>query len=314
MRLAQIETLADVVELGSFTAAARRRGLTQPAVSQQIKALERRLGVRLVERLGRRAHATAAAETLLLRFRPIQSAMAEAIDAVSRHRAQIAGRLRLGTGDTACIYLLPPILKRLKARYPLLEIVVRTGNSPEMLGALESNQLDLALVTLPAPSRAFALTPILADEMVAIFPAGERAPRRATPTAMAARPLILYEPGGNARRVIDDWFAAASLASKPAMELGSIEAIKRLAASGLGAAILPRLAVARPADRPGLIVRPLAPPLHRTLAVVLRRDKPLGRGLNALVGLLSEAGKRVGSSRVSLPAHHRIGPAPSRRS
>jgi DNA-binding transcriptional LysR family regulator len=293
-RLAQIETLADVVELGSFTAAARRRGLTQPAVSQQIKALERRLGVRLVERIGRRAHATAAAETLLLRFRPIHAAVAEALDAVSRHRAQAAGRLRLGTGDTACIYLLPPLLRRLKVKHPLLEIVVRTGNSPEMLQALEANELDLALITLPAPSRPFAVTPVLQDEMVAIFPASEPAvPRRATAEAMARRPLILYEPGGNARRVIEDWFTAARLASKPAMELGSIEAIKRLAASGLGAAILPRLAVARPIDRPGLLVRPLAPPLYRTLGVVLRRDKPLGRGLRALVDLLVEAGRRA---------------------
>src|SRR5262249_5593392 len=153
-----IETLADVLELGSFTAAGRRRGLTQPAVSQQIRALERQLGVRLVERLGRRAHATAAAETLLDRFRPIQSAMAEALDAVSRPRAELAGRLRLGPGDPACIYVLPPLLRRLKARHPLLEIVVRTGNSPEMLLALEANEVDLALVTLPAPSRIFAVT------------------------------------------------------------------------------------------------------------------------------------------------------------
>ena len=97
---------------------------------------------------------------------------------------------------------------------------------------------------------------------------------------------MLYESGGHARRVIDDWFVRAGVAVKPVMELGSVEAIKKLVGAGMGCAVLPQLALA---ERGGekLIARPLSPRLHRKLALVLRRDKQLDRGLRAFVKTLT---------------------------
>jgi DNA-binding transcriptional LysR family regulator len=284
LNLDQLEAFAAVVELGSFSAAAARLNLTQPAISFQIRQLERRLGARLVERVGRRAQPTAAGRELLPHISRIETSVASAVEAVADHAQGVAGRVRIGTGATACIYLLPPLLSDLRRRFPLLEIVVRTGNSPEILRALEDNALDAALVTLPAPGRMFAVDKLLDDEIVVVFPPGFAAPVVVSPAALAELSVLLYEPGGNARRVIDDWFRQAGIALKPVMELGSIEAIKQLVAAGLGCGLLPLLAVGKGGT---LTAHPLAPPLHREIGLVVRRDKIPDRGLRELMRSLA---------------------------
>jgi DNA-binding transcriptional LysR family regulator len=290
INLDQLEAFAVVVELGSFSAAAARLNLTQPAISFQLRQLERRLGVRLVERIGRRAQPTAAGLDLLPHIGRIEAVVAGALDAMAGHAEGVAGRVRIGTGATACIYLLPPLLSELRRRFPRLEIVVRTGNSPEILRALEDNALDVALVTLPAPGRIFAVEKLLDDEIVAVFPPGAQPPAMRTPAVLAEWPVLLYEPGGHARRVIDDWFRQAGVASKPVMELGSIEAIKELVAAGLGCGLLPLLAMH--GNNGSLLAHSLAPPLYREIGLVVRRDKVPDRGLRELMhGLAALKGR-----------------------
>ena len=236
---------AQVAELGSFSAAAERNGVTQPAVSLQVRQLERRYGLKLVERVGRRARPTAAGLELLTHIRAIDATLAQAEQAMTAHASQVSGRLRLGTGATACTYLLPPLLADLRRRFPALEVVASTGNTADMLRGLENNALDIGLVTMPAPGRMFQVEPLREDEFVAIFPAHGPipVPASATPQALAALPLVLFEPGARTRRLVDDWFEKAGLAAKPVMELGSTEAMKEIVAAGLGCAVLPRLAV-----------------------------------------------------------------------
>ena len=294
VNLDQLDAFAAVVELGSFTAAAARLNLTQPAISFQIRQLERRLGARLVERVGRRARPTAAGLDLLPHIGRIEVTVAQAVEAVAGHAEGVAGRVRIGTGATACIHLLPPLLSALRRRFPLLEIVVRTGNSPEILRALEDNALDVAVVTLPASGRMFAVEKLIDDEIVAVFPPGAEPPATLSAAALAEWPVLLYESGGNARRVIDDWFRAAGAALKPVMELGSIEAIKELVAAGLGCGLLPRLAVGRNPGPPA--ARSLAPPLHREIGMVVRRDKVPDRGLRELMRDLAALKVQAGST------------------
>lgn len=288
-----LRSFVEVIEQGSFSAAARRQKLTQPAVSQHVRELERRLGVRLIERVGKRAHPTAAGTELLIHAREIASVVGRAIDAMASHQRELRGRVRLGTGATACIYLLPRVLRGLRQRFPSLEIVISTGNTSDLLAQIASNTLDVALVTLPATGRNFSVTPVMDDELVAIFPAGEPCP----PTAVKAgdfrdRSIVLYEPGGNTRRVIDEWFMRSGISLRPVMELGSVEAIKRLIAAGLGCAILPLIAVRDERRTREVVVRPLSPRLRRQLGIVLRQDKPLDRGLQKVVQALRDLGPK----------------------
>jgi DNA-binding transcriptional LysR family regulator len=293
LNLDQLNTFADVAELGSFSAAAERAGISQPAVSLQVRQLERQLGVRLIERVGRRAQPTPAGSDLLVHARRIREEAATAMAAIAPHRSGALGRVRIGTGATACIYLLPAILRGLRERMPGLEITVQTGNTMDILKMLEANAIDLALVTLPAPGRAFETAKVYDDELVAVFPAGEGPPLRSiTPAFLARKPLLLFEGGGNTRRIVDAWFARAGHAPKPAMELGSVEAIKQLIGAGLGWSVLPRLAVSRADARPGIATAPLGPKLKRSLGLVLRRDKHLGRGLRAVIAALRDGVRR----------------------
>ncbi len=276
LSLHYLRTFVTVVEHGSFSAAAQRLDLTQPAVSQQIRQLERTLGTPLLERVGRQVRATAAGAELLAHAATIDSAVGAAVEAVTRRSGVAAGPVRIGTGATACIFLLPPVLKDLRQRHPDLEIAVTVGNTAEMVKAVEDNLLDIALVTLPVTGRSLHVTAVMEDEFVLIAPAGMALPARITAAALATRPVLLFE-GGNTRRIADTWIARGGASIRPVMSLGSVEAIKALVAAGLGCAILPGMAVRQPAA--DVVVRPLSPRLHRGLAVVIRRDKRLHAGL-----------------------------------
>jgi len=287
LNLDQLQTFVNVVALGSFTATAQRQQLSQPAISLQMRQLEKQLGVRLLERVGRRTQPTAAGSELLEHAERIAAAEAAAFDGMARHAKGVLGRVRIGTGATACIYLLPPLLRQLRRRFPTLDITISTGNTADMVKAVSDNLLDIGLVTLPASGRMLEITPLISDDLVAVAPAGMALPARLTASALAALPLLLFEPGGNTRRITDAWFARSRVTPRPLMSLGSVEAIKKLVGAGLGCAVLPQMAVRGPKDRDGLQVQALSPPLQRQLATVVRGDKPLHRGLRETLAALA---------------------------
>jgi DNA-binding transcriptional LysR family regulator len=243
LNLDHLRTFAEVVQLGSFSAAAQRLSLSQPAVSLQVRELERRLGARLIERVGRRATTTPAGADLLAHVARIDAEVAAAREAVAAHAAGVTGRVRMACGSTMCAFLLPPILTDLRRRFPALEIVVANGNFVEVLRLVEDNVLDLALVTMPVPGRMFEVTPLVDDAFAAVFAAADTAPAEVGPAALADRPLILYEPSSATRRLQDAWFETEGVRPKPVLELGSVGAMKELIAAGQGCGLLPRMAV-----------------------------------------------------------------------
>ncbi len=293
LNLDQLHAFMQVAEAGSFSVAAQRLNLTQPAISMQVRQLEQRLGLPLLERLGRRVTPTAAGLDLIAHARQIDAAVDSALAAMAVHAGGTVGRVRLATGATACIYLLPPVLRDLRARLPGLEILVSTGNTPDILHDVEDNQIDLALVTLPVSGRVFEVVPLLEESFVAIASAeAPPLPAVVAPQDFVGRPLVLYEPGANTRSLIDDWFRAAGLAPRPVMELGSAEAIKRLVGAGLGYSVLPRTAIDG-AGVDALTQHPLVPPLTRQLGLVRRRDKVLDPALSETIRALGSLSLRA---------------------
>lgn len=285
LNLGQIATFRLVVQRGSFSAAADALGISQPAVSLQIRQLEQFFQTRLLERTGRGIKATPAGLALLVQAERIEQTVDEAIRAVGALSHEVSGTITLGTGATACIHLLPPLLQQLRSDYPLLSVGVTTGNTRDIVRAVEENRLDMGLVTLPAAGRALNVMPVMDEEFV--FIASRQADFAGmTPALLHAHPLIAFESGSGTRALIDGWFAASGLAIAPVMELGSIEAIKRMVRAGLGYSIVPGMSVAHSADREGLSVRSLTPVLARRLAVVMRQDKILSRGIAGIVRLL----------------------------
>jgi DNA-binding transcriptional LysR family regulator len=294
LSLDRLRTFTYVVELGSFSAAAERLDLSQPAVSLQVRELEKHVGVRLIERVGRRAAPTAAGQELLGHARRIDADVDAALDAMARHAKGTIGRIRIGTGATACIYFLPPILRALRGRFPSLDIVVSTGNTADVLKMIEDNTLDFGLVTLPVSGRIFDVQPLIEDEFVAIAaPDAEALPGKVAPADFGKRPLVLSQAGANTRALIDQWAMRAGVALKPVMELDSVEAIKQIVGAGLGCGIVPKMALphGQASARRQPIIRSLHPKLIRKLAIVMRRDKPLHRGLREAISAMRSHGE-----------------------
>ena len=209
LNLNQLETFTRVVETGSFSAAAEKLGLTQPAVSLQIRELEKKLGAALIERVGKKARPTGAGLELLVHADRIDAAVAAALESVARHATDTVGPVHLGTDTTVSIYLLPPVLSALRKRYPNLEITVTTGNAAGIVKAVEENRIDLALATLPVSGRAFEVTPVVDDAFVAIAPKDMALPKKLPLPKL--RPTM---PARNRPRA-DSWLKANPSRSRP---------------------------------------------------------------------------------------------------
>lgn len=293
LNLDHLATFRLVVSRGSFSGAAEVLGLSQPAVSLQVRQLEQLLQARLVERTGRGIKITQAGEALLAHSEEIDRAVSAAIHSVAAQAEAVSGSVTIGSGATACIHLLPPVLQQLRQHFPLLSVRVRTGNTLEIVRAVEENRIDIGLVTLPAAGKNLHISTLVEDAFVGIISDDARALIQDMNTEkLQALPLILFESGSSTRTLIDGWFQAQGATPQPVMQLGSIEAIKRMVQTGFGYSIVPRMSVEEESDRPGLRLFPLMPPLNRTLGTVMRQDKVLSRGMREVLTLLAKTGRR----------------------
>jgi DNA-binding transcriptional LysR family regulator len=294
LNLDQLQALREVVALGSFSAAAEKLRLTQPAISLQIRELEKRLGVQLIERLGKRAYATAAGEELIAHAKRLAQEAEQALAAMRHHRDGWLGRARLGTSVAVCTYLLPPVLARLRREHRNLEVTITVGTTENVVSRILDNELDLGVVTMPVKEHpSIEVEAIREDPMMAFFPGDERnLPKLATPQYLAGRDLILNQRLSQTYKIIAQWFEAAGIELRPIMELGNTEAIKTLVAAGVGAGILPL------ERKQGILVygktqvRPLKPVLMRRLGIVKRREKPLEAALKIVYDALLTLSKR----------------------
>ena len=270
LNLGYLATFRLVVQRGSFSAAADVLGISQPAVSLQVRQLEQFLQARLIERTGRGVKATAAGLALLLHGERIELAVSEALQSVNDCQQTVSGTITLGTGATACIHLLPSLLQNLREQHPMLAVGVTTGNTLGITRAVEENRLDLGLVTLPASGRSLDIMPVLREEFVVISAESQG---ELNLEMLKTLPLIAFEAGSGTRDLIDSWFQQAGLQVTPVMQLGSI---------------IPQMAVEHHRDAEGLRVGSLTPPLYRQLGIVRRQDKILSKGMAEIIRLLQQ--------------------------
>lgn len=290
MPLAPLRTLAVVARFGSFSRAATQLALTQPAVSMQIRQLEDAVGVRLLERAGRRVRPTAEGTIVLEHAARAFSELARAVERLHALRGVVAGPVRLGTGTAISMYVLPPLLRTLRARHPGVDLVVTTGTAADMARAVAEGDLDVGVVSLPVRRRELSVTPFITDEFVAIAAPGHWR-RRAPLDAAALQPerFILDQRGAMSRRLIDEWLGRRGVVPVVQAELANTEATKELVMAGLGVSIASWFSVRREVAAGRLAVRRLRPPLSYPLAIVRRRGieppAPLAAVLAALDGV-----------------------------
>lgn len=270
----QLRAFHVVAETGSVTQAARRLGLTQPAVSVQLRTLERERGVRLFDRGPDGLVPTEAGEALFRVTARLFRLYQDAADALQGAAGLAFGTLRIGAdGPFAAI----PLLARFAALYPGVQIEARMGNAPQTLAALVDSRVDVAVLTLDAaPRPALHLLPLRDQGLRILMPrqhawaeGGAVAPAVLDGVAMVGR-----EEGSATREALDRACAAAGARPLIRLSLGSREAVREAVAAGLGiAAVLDGEA----GDDPRLTDRPLdAPPDLRLVVACLaeRRDHP----------------------------------------
>jgi DNA-binding transcriptional LysR family regulator len=275
LNLDQLRALIEVVELGSFSAAARRLNLTQPAVSLQIRELEKRVDVLLVRRIGKRAYATPAGRELIEHANGIFDSTNRAMSAMRRHKEGGLGAVHVGCGSAALTYLVLPVLQRLRREHPTIELAVTTGSTSDITERISRNAVDLGFTGLPVDASLFDATIVRDMALVAILPSGDGdAPGKMTAVEIARRQLILSPPRSNYALLAREWLRAAGLEVRPAMEIDNIEAIKAAVAAGFGVALIPEVAISRGPSVEGLVVRPLDPPLALPLGIIRRRNQP----------------------------------------
>lgn len=281
----KLEVLLAVARHGGFSAAARRLGKTQSAVSQAVLALEREVGQPLLSRRAREVRPTQAGSLLLEHAERVEAELAQAGRKLSALREVRGGRLVIGTSDTLAYYVLPQVLGAFRAQHPDVELVLETRPSPANALALAAGEVDVAVVTLPLPrglryrgaplERAITSEPLCAQPEVLIAPRTHKLARRKRVrfAELAGEPLLLLGRGSAGRDFVDRELARAGVKPRVVMEMNSVELLKRMVELGFGLSIVPALAVEREVQAGVLAALPL------TAASDARR-----------IGLLLEAG------------------------
>ena len=269
----QLRTFIEVVELGSFTAAAKRLHLSQPAVSLQIRELEGRCGVRLLERNGRKPHASEAGRRLLVHAQRILKENEEALVAMRHLRERTGQQVRVGMTMTTLSYLARDVVRRFKVENPKIDLTIELSSTAAMGDDVRAGHLDLAIVSLPVEETKLTVEPFYADSVNGIVPDGyfTPAPRVATPELLASAPFVTQAIGDVQTILAQNWFRASGQAPHSFVEVRNLEACRAAVAAGLGVSIIPGMMARLPMS--GLLVLPLDPPVTRQVALISLQDR-----------------------------------------
>jgi len=243
----QLRAFEAITRTGSFTKAAERLHVTIPAVSLQIRQLEREHGVRLFDRVGRRVRLTPAGEALRQYADRIFTLAHDAERALQGTSDFSGTRLRLAATPTTAGYYLAPFWKRLRRRYPRLQLEVSVHNTRTVRQRLLAFEDDLGMLGGAAEDGALIVRPFARDVMVAIVSPEHAWAKRKSVTlqALGREPLILREPGSAGRDRVERTLRTAGIEPHMVMEMTSTEAIKQAVEANGGVGILARAVVAR---------------------------------------------------------------------
>ena len=296
--LGQLRAFHAVVAAGGVTRAAQRLAVTPPAISAQIRELERQTGIPLFERAGRSTKLTSAGETLADYARRIFTLVDDAEQALTPDRAGARGRLRVAASDTAAAYYLGPFWRALRRDHPHLRIDVTVHNSGAVAAQVVTRTADLGVLAEAAAPPELVLVPLVEDVLVVVVaPDHPLAARRAIDLRdVAAHPMIVRERGSATRDLVEREMARRGLTLRIAMEIDSNEAIKRGVEAGLGVGVLSGAIVHREVRDGALRVVPFrgrAPQRVIHLAYhVERRESPLLQAVLRTAATTPRVGRR----------------------
>ncbi len=243
----RLKVFRTVAQHLNFRRAAEDLFVTQPAVTQQIKALEDEIGLPLFDRAGGRVVLTAIGEVLLRYTLKIKATVDEALQEIAEKSGAFTGRLSIGASQTIGQYLLPNLMAGFLRENPRVELTAMSGNTETVLDALAAHSIDVALIEGPTRRRHVVAEPFMEDHLLLVAPTGhEWAEHEISLETLAAGPLLMREQGSGSRRVVEEALEAAGVplkGLKVRMTLDSTEGLLSAVEAGLGMAFVSRWAV-----------------------------------------------------------------------
>ncbi|NVO17349.1 MAG: hydrogen peroxide-inducible genes activator [Rhodoplanes sp.] len=293
--LRQLKYFAALARRKHFGKAAGECAVSQPALSMQIRDLEARLGVDLVERRPGEVVLTPIGAEVARRAEELLAGSRDLVDIARHHAAPLSGRLRLGVIPTLAPYVLPKVLPALQRHHPDLMVELRESQTRHLLDELARGLIDVVMLALPVEENEIETVPLFEDPFVLAVPADDPRPaaKPITVRSIERERLILLEEGHCLR---DQALAVCSGARaggrSDAIGLGatSLATVVQLVCSGYGATLLPQVAARVEAQNPRIkLLRFVAPEPGRTIALAFRRTSPRKPDFFALARRVTEA-------------------------
>ena len=294
MQLESLKMFCDVVETGSFSRAAQLNHVTQSAVSQQIRALERRYEQRLLSRSARQVTPTAAGERLFRGCKEILSRFSEVEQEIREQATEVTGATTVSTIYSVGLHELTGIQKVLLKTHPKVNLRLNYRRSDQVYDDVIMGQADLGLVAYPQPRAGVDVIPFREDKLAVVMPPSHPlASKQKLPlSALAGLPFIAFDREAPTRKAIDKLFRDKGIELNPTMEMDNVETIKRAVELGLGISVLPIPATSQEVQLGTLITRPFADGTYtRPIGVLVRKGKYLARAAQAVLDAFKTTAK-----------------------
>lgn len=296
LEIRHLAALAAVAEEGSFARAATALGFTQSAVSQQIASLEKAVGLPVLDRPKgpRPAELTPAGRLLLGHARDVLARIESLSAELDQLRRGVTGRLVVGTFQSVSSQILPPVVGRMRAEVPDVDIgLFETDDQLALVDRILADELDLAFTVDAREGDRLEIELLGYDPFVVLVAADDPIGAVATPADISGHPLIGQPATNVCQLLIDERLGAAGVRPDYVFRSQDNGAVQGMVRSGMGRAIMPLLAV--DPDDPGIRVLPLEPPIAARTVQLTRRA---GRSLPPAADRFTEIAKDVSAARL----------------
>jgi DNA-binding transcriptional LysR family regulator len=288
----QLRAFCSLARTGNFTRTARELHLTQSGISHSMRALERDVGCRLLDRLGKKVMLTQAGEQLFRHAKRIISEMETARGSLLELGKSGHGRLRLGASSTACQHLIPPVLRQFRESFPEHVISLEADDVPALADALLQYRIDLAVTLEIEKEPQLAFYPLFDDELCFVVSPQHPWARagKAERSEISQQSLFLCRWQSVTFRIIENYFLREELVLNNVVHVGSTEAAKELVKLGLGASILASWTARKELDEGSLVALPLGrKKLARRWGVTHWRGKQLNPAEKTFIAICDAA-------------------------
>jgi LysR family hydrogen peroxide-inducible transcriptional activator len=287
----QLRYLVAIADAGSFGAAADDEFVSQPALSAQIKELERKLGVTLFERSARGAMLTAQGHSVVERARVVLREMNDLVETTQHDGNQLRGRIGMGVIPTLAPYVLPDVVRTFMEEHADAELHIRELQTSHLLDGLRRGEIDFGLLALPVGSDEFATSAIGIDKFLLAMPESHPLANSKSPVKLNVlkdERVILLEEGHCLRDQVTQ-ICALAFSEPSEIQATSMATLAQMVAAGLGVTLLPECAVPVEAgEGRGIAIRKFAGESpSRTIGLVWRKSSPFAGAFESLATLLS---------------------------